>query len=437
MAGAISANSVSAAPAGLAKAVTVIAIAKGAAASTSTLTLIKGALKIMAWTKMKTAIVAGAGVLLAAGTATVVIDVTYAGAQKGRLADGSVLVLNKVSFGDKHELVHGGKTINMDWPGHEQLLVEFGVTGKNAAGSRLVKPAFYRQFRCVIHGENGIDFIEEFSPAGFKKYPEGFFNCVQTSIFPRDSQQLWFRIEQSQTNNPFGPWQTVAEFKVANPAHPANLPWVATPAPITNTVNGMDFVLGEITVETRPTTPRDIWNHVVTVPAQVFDHGILLTNWGAVHSRLEDASGNYDPVLQGHRSLDPRYVWKLETDFEPVSNFPNENTATVNLPGRSSTITTDVMGLPVTISWDGTWIDANMPTNRPELALVFVRATDDQGDDMQMPSGGGGQYGFREGDFMVQRGGAMTMGINPTKVTFAVVPNVHTTFYAQPRLATK
>ena len=43
-----------------------------------------------------------------------------------------------------------------------------------------------------------------------------------------------------------------------------------------------------------------------------------------------------------------------------------------------------------------------MPTNRPELALVFVRATDDQGDDMQMPSGGGGQYGFREGDLMVQ-----------------------------------
>ena len=62
----------------------------------------KGALKILTSTKMKTAIVAGAGVLLAAGTATVVIDVTYAGAQKGRLADGFVLVLNKVSFGDKH-----------------------------------------------------------------------------------------------------------------------------------------------------------------------------------------------------------------------------------------------------------------------------------------------------------------------------------------------
>ena len=72
-AGAISANSVQAAPVALAKSVTAVAIAKGAAASGSTLTLIKGALKIMAWTKAKTAIVAGAVVLLAAGTTTVTV----------------------------------------------------------------------------------------------------------------------------------------------------------------------------------------------------------------------------------------------------------------------------------------------------------------------------------------------------------------------------
>ena len=70
IAGAISANSVQTAPAVLAKAVTAIAVTKGAAASGSTLTIVKGALKIMAWTKAKTAIVVGASVLLAAGTAT-------------------------------------------------------------------------------------------------------------------------------------------------------------------------------------------------------------------------------------------------------------------------------------------------------------------------------------------------------------------------------
>ena len=70
----ISANSVQAAPVALAKSVTAVAIAKGAAASGSTLTLIKGALKIMAWTKAKMAIVVGAGLLVAAGTATVAVN---------------------------------------------------------------------------------------------------------------------------------------------------------------------------------------------------------------------------------------------------------------------------------------------------------------------------------------------------------------------------
>ena len=68
----ISTHSVQAAPAALAKSVTAVAIAKGAAASGSTLTLVKGALKIMAWTKAKTAVIASAVLILAAGTTVVV-----------------------------------------------------------------------------------------------------------------------------------------------------------------------------------------------------------------------------------------------------------------------------------------------------------------------------------------------------------------------------
>jgi RNA polymerase sigma factor (sigma-70 family) len=57
IAAAISTNSVQAAPVTLAKMVTTVAIAKGAVAGGSTLTLIKGALKIMTWTKTQTIIV--------------------------------------------------------------------------------------------------------------------------------------------------------------------------------------------------------------------------------------------------------------------------------------------------------------------------------------------------------------------------------------------
>jgi uncharacterized protein (TIGR03435 family) len=74
IAGAISANSVHAAPVALAKSVAAAAVAKGAAASGSTLNLIKGALKLMAWTKMKTIGVVGAAILLAGGTTTFVVE---------------------------------------------------------------------------------------------------------------------------------------------------------------------------------------------------------------------------------------------------------------------------------------------------------------------------------------------------------------------------
>jgi uncharacterized protein (TIGR03435 family) len=70
IAGTISSHSVQAAPAALGQTISAVALAKGAAASASTLTLVKGALKVMAWTKAKTVLAIGVGLLLAAGAAT-------------------------------------------------------------------------------------------------------------------------------------------------------------------------------------------------------------------------------------------------------------------------------------------------------------------------------------------------------------------------------
>ncbi|HTY86166.1 MAG TPA: sigma-70 family RNA polymerase sigma factor [Candidatus Acidoferrum sp.] len=72
LAGTISANSLQVAPATLAASATAVAISKGTTASGSTLALIKGALKLMAWAKAKTAVVVSACVL-AAGTTTVAV----------------------------------------------------------------------------------------------------------------------------------------------------------------------------------------------------------------------------------------------------------------------------------------------------------------------------------------------------------------------------
>ena len=111
--GAISANSVQAAPVALAKSVTAVAIAKGAAASGSTLTLIKGALKIMAWTKAKTAIVVGVTVILAA-TTTTIVGIKLArphGAAAKPPAGLSPVVLNLTAEIEASGAVHGVATV--------------------------------------------------------------------------------------------------------------------------------------------------------------------------------------------------------------------------------------------------------------------------------------------------------------------------------------
>lgn len=71
IAGAVSANSVQAAPSALTTSISAAAMTKGAVVSGSTLTLIKGALKLMAWTKAKMAVVVGVGVLLTVTTMVV------------------------------------------------------------------------------------------------------------------------------------------------------------------------------------------------------------------------------------------------------------------------------------------------------------------------------------------------------------------------------
>jgi RNA polymerase sigma factor (sigma-70 family) len=77
IAGTVSAYSVQAAPLGLAKSVTVVAAAKGAAVTGSVLTLVNGALKLMAWSKMKTAVVLGVGVLLGSIVVSTLLKPAY------------------------------------------------------------------------------------------------------------------------------------------------------------------------------------------------------------------------------------------------------------------------------------------------------------------------------------------------------------------------
>src|ERR1700722_9389532 len=72
IAGAVSANSIQAAPAGLV--ISTVAAVKGSAATVSTMTLVKGTLKVMTYAKLKLALGIAAATLLTAGTLTVALS---------------------------------------------------------------------------------------------------------------------------------------------------------------------------------------------------------------------------------------------------------------------------------------------------------------------------------------------------------------------------
>ncbi len=63
--------------------------------------------------------------------------------------------------------------------GKPWLTVEFKlVSTKTATIHRLANPSFYRQFRCFVGGETGIDDAQGFWRGAFKRYRDGSFGYI-------------------------------------------------------------------------------------------------------------------------------------------------------------------------------------------------------------------------------------------------------------------
>ena len=381
--------------------------------------------------------------------------------QSKKLQDGSVLILRNVSFTGRAPFLHGswlerilknaipsnGVALSkfnlsratsislLPAPGKTSLVLEFKVAGTNANRHPLVARPFHHEFRCIIHGDRGMDFVHEFWPGRFQKYSDGYFGYVLADTYPRDAHWLWLKIERSQSPTSAGPWLPVAEFKIRNKT-PALKQSAFPTRPITNFDAGeLQFGIEGITVVTQAYAPRDIWNHVVTTRFRVSSNGVPLTNWDVPYVRAEDASGNWVVNLATHRSLDPQYMWKLDADFEPASDLAAESILKVPLPRAGTSITRNVGNVPVSIFWDEYFLSASILTNNPNLALRFLSVVDEDGEECVNASGSWNQHQFRKGDFMWHRNGGLTMGgPKPTTLKLAVVTNVHATFYVQPEV---
>jgi len=382
-----------------------------------------------------------------------------------RLPDGAELVLTRVAYGTRSEFRHGTSWekllgdliptngigiagLRLQRPNHDpvftygkpELVAEFKLRiGPDKPGSHPLIDSRGLCCRCIISGADGVGYAESLWPNQFRAYRDGYFGYILSSRFPRDSEWLHLRIYQCEP--PQGPWHAVANFTIKNPTRPANLPWVARAPSIMTTTNGMEFALGEVTVETQPASESAFTNAPVLLPFRVRTNGLALTNWSAVDIEAEDATGNWDHLTsvpefsrdwttrRVRRLLDARAVWKLEVDFSPQSDFAPENLFTLQVPlNLPRPFTTNCLGVPLEVSWvNQSMLAVTMPTNITNRRLLFIKARNAEGRDLNRRTGSWAQFQFWRMLDLSEAGDAV-------EATVAVVPNVHATYLIQPKL---
>jgi RNA polymerase sigma factor (sigma-70 family) len=261
----LSAHGVQAAPAGLAGPVVATALIHGATATTPTTTLIKGALKLMAWTKIKTTIVA-VGVVLAFGAATVTVTEIHNHGSGGRIryfSDGSFIRLLSSSYGTYFSYKSPGVK---PWQSSLARRLPSGIASQfdwwmgNNGSVSMSSPSGVTNLAVIIAGERPsqslppqvlmvVDQQGDQSLAAFSGSSVGYddgkhFKTIQMwelSAFPRRAKTLGLRFIRISLNTNSKP--TMAEFQIPNPAFRNYPVWTPEPLPTTQTDGDLSVTL--------------------------------------------------------------------------------------------------------------------------------------------------------------------------------------------------
>ena len=167
IAGTVTANAVVAAPAGLALKIAALT-AKGAVVSTSLAALVKGTIKVMAWTKAKMVVAVAVGALLAGGTAVVISDIAAPLPRIKALPNP-----NGYDFLVKAgAMISNNNTLNFNSASREQLRV---MTAANAEALALARAGLSNECRVPLqYSQAYIENHMAFDLVGMKKLGQAF-----------------------------------------------------------------------------------------------------------------------------------------------------------------------------------------------------------------------------------------------------------------------
>jgi hypothetical protein len=318
------------------------------------------------------------------------------------LEDGSLFCLRRISFNNTNVFTHGNwlernlgnfipkagiklGPLQLQRRTYESfqdedtrgLIVEFKRLATNAPG---LQPLARGAVRCVVVGDDRSEYPTEFHidsasrdygprewfnadmhpilARGFfdssrSKRSDGEFEYLTAADFPRASVWLTFRLERPTSDH----WEPLASFKIKNPLPALSNPhpWPSAPTPLIKEIDGLRFVLNNITVFPTQHDPDQLNPFVadrgVRISLQVQSNGIALPNWRVFSARLEDALGNtrdwgfpFKPkngwlTLDDNLFLDPKQTWKFEADLASVANIAKSGIANPPRPTWGQLVT--------------------------------------------------------------------------------------------------
>ena len=153
-------------------------------------------------------------------------------------------------------------------------------------------------FKSISSNSSGRRFENKPEMQNFHNSGNGFLMAFPLSAFPRDEPTFRLAISPSPLS-----WETDerywAEFEIKNPFRPAPVHWNASPLPITNHVNGQEFVLRELRPHKGP-------SFSIERPAFHFTFKRPSPDWHLISCSITDGEGNtYSKTGWGGRTNDP------------------------------------------------------------------------------------------------------------------------------------
>jgi hypothetical protein len=327
-----------------------------------------------------------------------------------------------------------------------------GLTAQFRLYAPLRTAGLHRRFRWVINGGDEMRYVEECWGLDCD------YAYLDTTVFPRCARRLTILLEERESENA-GSWKEAARFGVDNAVVPLPRPWPRPTSPETKRFEEMEFTLEKPEFLSQPANPHGIWACDVRLPFRISCHAITQTNWSAERMVIEDSSGNIcyiSPtksvtnqwvVYRAGRSVDPRLPWLIAVDFGIDSDWPSTNLFSLEMDPASasaiatvtnsngslmrvrSLLVTNFSAVPVTTYTDPVGqVVVNIPTNRTDLRLKYVRATDAEGRSVGDEGGSWSQHEFSRSldpSALSRPGGRI-------QITFAISRNYHMEFCCQP-----